>query len=126
MMRMPFRSYQTGLFFGGQGHCYVARPRLKIYHFPPACHRRRIEEENKLLTDVLPNMDIPGFIDDKPASAHNKIMIIDNRVVISGSVNFTRAAENQNAENLMILEGLTDLTRTYRENFQKHLRPAGS
>jgi phosphatidylserine/phosphatidylglycerophosphate/cardiolipin synthase-like enzyme len=71
-------------------------------------------------------MDIPGFIDDKPASAHNKIMIIDNRVVISGSVNFTRAAENQNAENLMILEGLTDLTRTYRENFQKHLRPAGS
>jgi phosphatidylserine/phosphatidylglycerophosphate/cardiolipin synthase-like enzyme len=69
----------------------------------------------------LQNTDIPVFIDDKHAIAHNKIMIIDNRVVITGSFNFTRAAENQNAENLLILEDLPDLTRAYRENFLKHL-----
>ncbi len=70
----------------------------------------------------LKNMGIPVFIDDKHAIAHNKIMIIDNRVVITGSFNFTMAAENKNAENLLILEDMPDLTRAYRENFQNHLR----
>ena len=70
----------------------------------------------------LKNMGIPVFIDDKHAIAHNKIMIIDNRVVITGSFNFTMAAENKNAENLVILDDLPDLTRSYQENFQKHLR----
>jgi phosphatidylserine/phosphatidylglycerophosphate/cardiolipin synthase-like enzyme len=69
----------------------------------------------------LNNMQIPVFIDDKHAIAHNKIMIIDNRVVITGSFNFTAAAENKNAENLLILEDIPEITRAYRENFQKHL-----
>ena len=71
-------------------------------------------------------MEIPVFIDDRHAIAHNKIMIIDNRVVITGSFNFTMAAENKNAENLLILDDLPDLTRAYRENFQSHLRHAVS
>ncbi len=70
----------------------------------------------------LKNVGIPVFIDDKHAIAHNKIMIIDNRVVITGSFNFTMAAENKNAENLVILDDLPDLTRAYQENFQNHLR----
>ena len=72
----------------------------------------------------LKNMGIPVFIDDKHAIAHNKIMIIDNRVVITGSFNFTKAAETKNAENLLILEDMPDLTRAYRENFEKHRRHA--
>ena len=72
----------------------------------------------------LKNMGIPVFIDDQHAIAHNKIMIIDNRVVITGSFNFTMAAENKNAENLLILEDMDDLIRAYRENFQNHLRHA--
>ena len=70
----------------------------------------------------LKNVGIPVYIDDKHAIAHNKIMIIDNRVVITGSFNFTMAAETKNAENLLIIEDRPDLTRAYRENFQKHLR----
>jgi phosphatidylserine/phosphatidylglycerophosphate/cardiolipin synthase-like enzyme len=69
----------------------------------------------------LKNMGIPVFIDDKHAIAHNKIMIIDNRVVITGSFNFSMAAETKNAENLLILDDLPDLTRAYRDNFQHHL-----
>jgi len=72
----------------------------------------------------LKNMEIPVFIDDKHAIARNKIMIIDNRVVITGSFKFTAAAENKNAENLLILDDLPDLTRAYRENFQNQLRHA--
>jgi phosphatidylserine/phosphatidylglycerophosphate/cardiolipin synthase-like enzyme len=74
----------------------------------------------------LKNLGIPVFIDDKHAIAHNKIMIIDNRVVITGSFNFSAAAENKNAENLLILDDLPDLTRAFRENFQKHLGHAVS
>jgi phosphatidylserine/phosphatidylglycerophosphate/cardiolipin synthase-like enzyme len=70
----------------------------------------------------LKNMGIPVFIDDKHAIAHNKIMIIDSRVVITGSFNFTMAAENKNAENLVVLDDLPDLTRAYQENFQNHLK----
>ncbi len=70
----------------------------------------------------LKNVGIPVFIDDKHTIAHNKIMIIDNRVVITGSFNFTMAAENKNAENLVIMDDMPDLTRSYQENFQKHLR----
>ena len=73
----------------------------------------------------LRNMGIPVFIDDKHAIAHNKIMIIDDRVVITGSFNFTMAAENKNAENLLILDDLPEITRSYRENFQNHLKHSG-
>jgi phosphatidylserine/phosphatidylglycerophosphate/cardiolipin synthase-like enzyme len=74
----------------------------------------------------LKNMGISVFIDDKHAIAHNKIMIIDNRVVITGSFNFTMAAENKNAENLLILEDIPEITRAYQENFQSHLQHAVS
>jgi phosphatidylserine/phosphatidylglycerophosphate/cardiolipin synthase-like enzyme len=70
----------------------------------------------------LKNVGIPVYIDDKHAIAHNKIMIIDNHAIITGSFNFTMAAETRNAENLLIVEDMPDLILAYRENFQKHLR----
>ena len=41
-------------------------------------------------------MGIPALIDANHAIAHNKIMIIDG-AVITGSFNFTKAAEKKNA-----------------------------
>jgi phosphatidylserine/phosphatidylglycerophosphate/cardiolipin synthase-like enzyme len=35
--------------------------------------------------------------------AHNKVMIIDGATVLTGSFNFTRAAETRNAENLVVI-----------------------
>jgi phosphatidylserine/phosphatidylglycerophosphate/cardiolipin synthase-like enzyme len=72
----------------------------------------------------LKNMGIPVFIDDNHAIAHNKIMIIDKRVVITGSFNFTEASEIKNAENLLILEDIPEITRAYQENFQNHVEHA--
>jgi phosphatidylserine/phosphatidylglycerophosphate/cardiolipin synthase-like enzyme len=43
----------------------------------------------------LMNHKIPVLIDDKHAIAHNKVMIIDNNTVITGSFNFTKAAEER-------------------------------
>jgi phosphatidylserine/phosphatidylglycerophosphate/cardiolipin synthase-like enzyme len=65
------------------------------------------------------NAGIPTFIDDKHAIAHDKIMIIDRETVITGSFNFTKAAEEKNAENLLIIRN-KDLAKTYLDNWMKH------
>lgn len=67
----------------------------------------------------LANMKIPTYIDDKHAIAHNKIMIIDKTTVITGSFNFTKAAEERNAENLIIIKS-KELAKIYIDNWMKH------
>jgi phosphatidylserine/phosphatidylglycerophosphate/cardiolipin synthase-like enzyme len=69
--------------------------------------------------DFLNNAGIAPQIDAKHAIAHNKVMIIDERIVITGSFNFTKAAEERNAENLLVI---TDkiLAAKYLANWQKH------
>jgi phosphatidylserine/phosphatidylglycerophosphate/cardiolipin synthase-like enzyme len=69
--------------------------------------------------DFTANAGITTLIDDRHAIAHNKIMIIDGQVVITGSYNFTRAAEKSNAENLVIIES-GSVAEKYHNNWQKH------
>lgn len=69
--------------------------------------------------DFTAHMGIPTYTDPAHAIAHNKIMIIDREVVITGSFNFTKAAENNNAENLLIIRS-KELARYYVENWQEH------
>ncbi len=47
-------------------------------------------------------------------------MIIDKRTVITGSFNFTNQAEHENAENLLVIKGHSELPGHYRDNFFKH------
>ena len=72
----------------------------------------------------LANNGIPVFIDAMHAIAHNKIIIIDKEIVITGSFNFTKAAEEKNAENLLILKS-KELTKSYIENWMKHREHSG-
>lgn len=74
----------------------------------------------------LDHAGIPVFIDDRHAIAHNKIMVIDRRTVITGSFNFTRAAQEKNAENLLILKGDKALVEKYLANFAVHREHSGS
>ena len=69
--------------------------------------------------DFLVNMGIPTLIDAKHAIAHNKIIVIDGATVITGSFNFSKAAEESNAENLLVIrdKGLAD---KYTANWQAH------
>ncbi len=53
--------------------------------------------------DFLANAGISTQIDAAHAIAHNKVVIIDNETVITGSFNFTKAAEESNAENLLVV-----------------------
>jgi phosphatidylserine/phosphatidylglycerophosphate/cardiolipin synthase-like enzyme len=77
---------------------------------------------NYSAADFLRNSGISTYIDGKHAIAHNKIMIIDRDCVITGSFNFTKAAEEKNAENILVIRGNADLTAKYLVNFDWHLR----
>lgn len=69
---------------------------------------------------ILLEHGLAPLIDGHHAIAHNKIMIIDRRTLITGSFNFTNQAEHENAENLLVIKGRPDLIRAYRDNFMAH------
>jgi phospholipase D len=49
---------------------------------------------------------------------HNKIAIIDYRIVLTGSFNWTTTAENNNNENLIVIRSVDVATR-YESEFQR-------
>ncbi len=62
---------------------------------------------------------IPVYVDAAHAIAHNKVIIIDSSTVITGSFNFTVAAELYNAENLLVIQDKS-LAARYTENWNLH------
>jgi phosphatidylserine/phosphatidylglycerophosphate/cardiolipin synthase-like enzyme len=69
--------------------------------------------------DFTAHMGIPTYIDSAHAIAHNKVMIIDQETVITGSFNFTKAAEDRNAENILIIKS-KELAKEYLDNCENH------
>jgi phosphatidylserine/phosphatidylglycerophosphate/cardiolipin synthase-like enzyme len=80
-------------------------------------HSQRTEKYSE--ADFLKNSGIPTLIDAQHAIAHNKIMILDDSIVLTGSFNFTRAAEEHNAENLLVINDPV-LAKAYLENWHAH------
>jgi phosphatidylserine/phosphatidylglycerophosphate/cardiolipin synthase-like enzyme len=77
------------------------------------------KKERYTSATFLANSGIPTYIDSKHAIAHNKIMVIDKETVITGSFNFTKAAETKNAENVLIIKS-KELAKIYIDNWMKH------
>ncbi|MEP7208661.1 MAG: phospholipase D family protein [Casimicrobiaceae bacterium] len=97
-----------------------------------AAHERGVSVE--IVVDRIQGIDPPGsavpnlrrhgvavWLDPGPGTAHNKVMIIDPRspaaTTISGSFNFTRAAQTSNAENVIIFHRNRDVARIYDRYF---------
>jgi phosphatidylserine/phosphatidylglycerophosphate/cardiolipin synthase-like enzyme len=68
----------------------------------------------------LVNAGIQTLIDDQHAIAHNKVIVIDSATIITGSFNFTKAAEEKNAENLLVIKDAPALVQAYEANVQAH------
>jgi len=60
-------------------------------------------------------------IDKRESSMHMKTMIVDGKLLIMGSYNFTASAENKNAEIICFIEGQT-LVDKAAINWYKHWR----
>jgi len=79
------------------------------------------ETEKYSSLTFLHNAGVPTWVDHKHAIAHNKIMIIDGKTLLTGSFNFTKAAEQSNAENLLVIRENAELIAAYQKNFEEHL-----
>lgn len=69
--------------------------------------------------EILESAAIPLRIDDKVSIAHNKVIVIDGATTITGSFNFTNAAQRRNAENVLIVRNDRGLAQAYEANFGK-------
>jgi phosphatidylserine/phosphatidylglycerophosphate/cardiolipin synthase-like enzyme len=81
---------------------------------------RSNEQETYTELGHLIDHGLAPHIDAQHAIAHNKIMIIDRRVLITGSFNFTHQAEVENAENMLVIKGHPELLKSYRASFAEH------
>lgn len=57
--------------------------------------------------------------DYEHAIMHDKIIIVDRHVVITGSYNWTEGARRRNAENIVVIEDLAT-AHAYTENWEMH------
>ncbi len=78
---------------------------------------QRTEDDARI--QPLLDAGIPVLIDAAHAIAHNKVMVIDGTTVLTGSFNFTQAAEERNAENLLVIRDAA-LTAKYAANWHQH------
>ena len=64
------------------------------------------------------------YINATLAASHNKIVIVDgasdSATVITGSYNFTAAAQAKNAENVVVISGNRRVTDRFVRNFERH------
>jgi len=77
------------------------------------------ETEKYSSGDFLVHASILTLVDGRHAIAHNKVMILDGNTVITGSFNFTKAAEESNAENLLVIRD-SAIAEEYAANWQQH------
>ena len=80
---------------------------------------QKSDTSNRYVIGVLTDAQIELREDGKHAIAHNKVMVIDQTIVITGSFNFTNSAATRNAENFLVLKS-ADLAERYRLQWQNH------
>ena len=100
-----------------------------------AAHRRGLDVRliaDRGQTEQLQRSQVPGlardglpvWLDDAHLSAHDKVMLIDtglpSALLISGSYNFTRAAQYKNAENVLFIRDSEALLQAYLDNWRRH------
>jgi len=69
------------------------------------------------------NVGIYVALDIVPGIAHNKIMIIDDKIVLTGSFNWTLNAETRNAENLLMINN-AEIAKIYKDNWLSRSKKA--
>ncbi|MEO1591093.1 MAG: phospholipase D-like domain-containing protein [Cyanobacteria bacterium J06632_22] len=79
-------------------------------------HRCKYEKDNEPWTTPITSVGFPELPDgDK---LHHKFALVDNRVVIIGSHNWSKAANTQNDENLLVIENPT-VARHFEREFNR-------
>jgi Phosphatidylserine/phosphatidylglycerophosphate/cardiolipin synthases and related enzymes len=71
-------------------------------------------------TQALKTGGVTVLLDGAHAISHNKVMVIDEGITVTGSYNFTASAESKNAENLNIIYD-ESTAQMFLANIKKHV-----
>lgn len=110
-----------------QAYSFTAKPLIKALG---RAHKRGVkvrvildkadERSDRAGSRLIAQRILPQ-VDTGVASAHNKVMIIDRASVITGSFNFTDAAQKKNAENVLLIKGYPNVAQAYVKNWERRL-----
>ena len=111
-----------------QGYSFTSKPiaeglvaaQKRGVHVTVVLDAAQTSENRKEAQDLVRN-GVPVFLDARHAIAHNNVVLIDSRTIVTGSLDFTPAADEQNAENVLILRDQAQLQSSYENNFHSHL-----
>ncbi len=62
------------------------------------------------------------ILDKNKGTMHHKVIVVDEDTVITGSYNFSKNAEKNNSENLLIIKGNREIAAAYLAEFEKITR----
>lgn len=68
---------------------------------------------------MMANAGIPVYLDGIHAVMNNRIIIIDKKIIMTGSFSISTASAEMNAENLLFLQS-NELAKLYRDNWFNH------
>lgn len=92
-----------------------------------ADREQTFNSESSRIPDLV-QAGIPVMLEVRYQSAHNKVMVVDagtaDGAVITGSYNWTYAAQYKNAENVLILRHNPEIVNAYAANWKRHLADA--
>lgn len=84
-----------------------------------------LDKQYKNKTQIIPLKRTELYGDDTPRIAHNKILLIKNKdgltVTLTGSYNFSTAAQTANAENIVCFFNYDEVYDAYLNNFNARL-----
>jgi phosphatidylserine/phosphatidylglycerophosphate/cardiolipin synthase-like enzyme len=62
---------------------------------------------------------VPVRQDGNPSTYHHKVFVVDDEIVITGSLNFSRNADENNSENVVIVRN-RDIAALYLQEFERN------
>ena len=71
------------------------------------------------VVQYLKDHKIPTRINYQYNIMHDKFVVIDEKTLELGSFNYTRAAENNNAENVLVIHGAKKIIKDYDQQWEK-------
>jgi phosphatidylserine/phosphatidylglycerophosphate/cardiolipin synthase-like enzyme len=81
------------------------------------------EKNRNERNSVVPHLKaagIPVTFDRDGQIMHNKVMIIDDLLVVQGSFNFSKSADRRNGENLNFIRAEPGVADKYKADFLRH------
>lgn len=80
----------------------------------------RYAREHKSAVSTLANLGVPVRINSRYKIQHNKFTIINNEIVQTGSLNYTKAAMiGDNAENVLVIRNEPAVSQAYLREFER-------